>query len=437
MNQARRSIDWSFEALWGLFVDMVQAVSQQDDLCIIIDALDECVDECGLVLLENLTDLSKQFAYDGDDGNPPRLIVTGRREELVFDLIEPSQHLEIKPEDTKTDLHSLVLDGVRTLATRRSLGAEIQDVIRHTLQNEADGMFIWVVLILKELATRDRRITEESVLAKLKSLPRKLADIYESILESTPGSRRREFWTIIRWLLYARGQLGPRLLRELVCAELDIPTWQDFEADVAVVCGSFIQIEAAKVSLIHQSARDFLLQHIRNVTPSETSNIDLSASQAEAALAEVCITILLKDNKIQSLGYGKKFPRSGKGFQAMRDFVKEHPTFAYAAQHWADHLYHVQTVSPELLALTKKLLLKQNARDAIMRLNYNFRYPGQLGCPADASTLHLASYFGLHFLLEAVIKEGCNVNLTSNASDSPLIWAAEMGSLKCAETLLQ
>ena len=146
----------------------------------------------------------------------------------------------------------------------------------------------------------------------------------------------------------------------------------------------------------------------------------------------------MKDDKLQQLSEGGLYHWDYKqGVHDLWVYLGANPAFAYAAEHWASHLSQIGVPDPHLFSQAMELLATQNARDALIRLNYKFRYPSRLGCPYGPSRLHIACYFNIPWLVKEYLAQNDNPDQISDAEDTPLIWASETGSFDCASQLLK
>ncbi|KAL8826389.1 MAG: hypothetical protein Q9191_003834 [Dirinaria sp. TL-2023a] len=472
-NVTKGTIVWSAELLLQLFIDMLRGIKNERPLYIVIDAIDECQDGSGEDLVCSLNSVAQEQGGSEHCAGITKILVTGRREEGIIDLIEPSQHFEMTKEQTEKDIEGLIEEGVEKLAARRSLNSGVRNVISNFLKENSAGMFLWVNLVLKELGTRDRPFTDETIALKLSSVPVTLGDVYESIIRETPPASISSFWRVIRWLLYSKGQLHVTQLRALLCLELGSSTWHGFRRDVEYFCRSFVrfetellpstykssagnahqpvpiysapgaridvesvsaepQNESCYVQLIHQTARDFLHPYVKRISMEETGGIEMKAQQAETHLATICIRLLQPDLLQKRFG-----DLTGSDFSRIFTSLDSHPEVCYAADHWAKHLASAGTPSASLLSLTKQLLKTQGARNLLMKFAYFFKHGRCTGIP-KGSPLHLACYFNLPWLVQDYLKvEKEHPNTLADASDTPLIWASEMGAIQCAEALLE
>jgi WD40 repeat protein len=150
----------------------------------------------------------------------------------------------------------------------------------------------------------------------------------------------------------------PLYISELENAlQSDFPDLTSVELSIISICGDFVQIEASKVGLIHDTARQFLQS-------SESSNvITKSPPQSHEYLASICLRYLssrdmLWRQKLQRLETPEFLEiRRSRGTPLNNPssaFSEDHPFLVYAAKHWAYHLSLADPDSPQLLALVLK-----------------------------------------------------------------------------------
>jgi len=90
----------------------------------------------------------------------------------------------------------------------------MSEEIRDVLINGANGMFLWVSLILDNLRT-SRTTKPRAIREKLRTLPPTLPDVYNEILRKIKPEDRQTANTILQWVVWA---IRPLTLRELTIA---------------------------------------------------------------------------------------------------------------------------------------------------------------------------------------------------------------------------
>jgi hypothetical protein len=68
------------------------------------------------------------------------------------------RNFEINATDTALDMHELIRAKVSRLATLGGLSVDVEQKIANFLESNANGMFLWVLLIMEELWRRDHRL---------------------------------------------------------------------------------------------------------------------------------------------------------------------------------------------------------------------------------------------------------------------------------------
>ena len=436
--QTKGDISWTLELLWNAFSAMIHQLDDCARIYIVLDALDECSDDLEGGFVRCLLSLIQDAGIQAKLRVIPKIMITSRQEQ-VMDIISPTQHLEITMRDTKGDVEALIAKSVEEIKSRRSLNNTVAYTISDFLHAHADGMFLWVELVMKELMTRDRPLTNETIASKLRVLPTTLASIYEQILQDTPHSRREEFWKILRWLIYGKGKLGVKQLKDLLCWELGIKQWHDFTGDLTFICRSLIRIEADTIFLVHQTARDFLIGYIgvNRAVSENTGGIEMTCRYAEEHLAQVCVNRLLHQGNLQLIWRKFRSMRMHEWATEIRRLSLVDPALIFEADLWAAHLSQVGNPGSILFSQTLELLDSQPKRDALVYLYFCLKYAAApRGIPSRASRLHIACYFDLPWLVDYCLEQHDNFHAVGDARDTTMVWGSEMGSFDCVKKLL-
>jgi hypothetical protein len=437
----RGSFEWSVENLLGLADGMIGQTPRYTKLHIILDAIDECEDESRLTILDWIQGLVDDGA-DGSAAPTVKVIITTRPDESVADQLSRFPTLEVTDSDTKDDMRTLIRHRMVDFSSHRHLDPEVTSRITQFLEDNAYGMFLWVVLIMEELARRDERLTDEVIASKLSQIPVTLVSTYEALIQCPPPSRKNEMWRIIRWLIYGRRGLTLAELETAMCLETGTLRWHDFAGDLNFLCGSLIRFDGARgeINLIHQTARDFLKRFVEEAKPHDIGDVQMDPVESHKHLAEICIKYLLRDEifeELEDIVYSLNHQR--KYQHVVGGFLCRYPFLCYAIENWSSHIHALGTPSPPLSDMTMHLLSSMKRRDGIMRITYYILHYGNPLAPVETTSIHLAAYFNLPWLVKIYISEsedGSIVNSVCLPKDTPLIWAAEMGSTACAKILL-
>lgn len=138
-------------------------------------------------------------------------------------------------------------------------------------QEKADGIFLWVVLVINQLAKAKTKLIFQKYLKGFSDASGSMDRLYESILLRFDQDDQPWIKEIIRWLVVAERQLSVEELKNAVewCLKDEHVDFQNF---LEVDCGSILQILSAEdksvnVQLIHETFRSFVLNPV--ICPQE------------------------------------------------------------------------------------------------------------------------------------------------------------------------
>jgi hypothetical protein len=221
---------------------------------LLVDALDEC-DSSRSDLLRIITD--NRLA-------PPsrvKWLVTSRNlpqieRHLQLDSLGVKVSLEVKASHVSEAVATFVEYKVRRLVTVQRYNASLQAEVQQQLRSKAEGTFLWVSLVCKELESVPLYRTQEV----LQELPPGLDPLYERMMAQIVTQDARTVG-------YCRGILRsitlafrPLQLEELAAtAGLPRDKFSDVQAvaDLVSRCGSFLTVREDIISFVHLSAKDF------------------------------------------------------------------------------------------------------------------------------------------------------------------------------------
>ena len=444
---AAGNVNWTFEALSELFIGMIHAVQPVLVVTIVLDALDECQSGSRESLMQLLNSIIADTRCSSSRNFVAiKILATSRPNEDLTYTWRPSAVFPINESHTRLDMRKHIFNGIQKLVTRRNLNKAMEQVLITFFEQNARGMFLWVNLVLDELGRRDQRLTNEAIDAKLAKVPLTLKNIYVSILEAAPMDRKSDMWRILRLLSYSRQTLSLEELHFALCIEPSTSTWHDLEGDIRYLCGCLVAIEDGEVYWVHQTAKDQVSEYIASSRPEETGGINLYPAEGCSYMAQLCIDALMSFGSSSNL----RDPMESIDRCTISEYsdiieawLRDRPFLAYAGQYWHVHVNMVRcqsskgNVGSDCTSKLKRLLESQARRDALMRLSYHFTHLGTLGSLHGASALHLAGYFDLPELVDSYLAEGFDANSRADMGDTPLVWASEVGSVRCAQTLLK
>lgn len=220
---------------------------------IIVDALDECTTDLNQ-LLDFLA--QKSSAY-------PRVkwIVSSRNWPTIEETLDAATQktqlwLELNESSVAEAVAAFIDDKVKKLTEKKKYSKETHDAVSQHLLLNAHGTFLWVALVCKELAEVPKRNVEKT----LEEIPSGLDELYKRMLNQINHSHDAELCKFLLSVIMT--VYRPITLDELQSC-IDLPEEVADDSDLAEIigdCGSFLTLRDRTITLVHQSAKDFLLR---------------------------------------------------------------------------------------------------------------------------------------------------------------------------------
>ncbi|KJZ69826.1 hypothetical protein HIM_10779 [Hirsutella minnesotensis 3608] len=238
---------------WQVLSEMLAAMlndSILDHAIIIIDALDECN-----------TDRPQLLDFITRSSSCVKWIVSSRNwPDIEAKLANMKQKvrlcLELNEESISGAVNVYIRHKVDLLAKEKDYDNETRNNVERHLVSNSNGTFLWVALVCQALT--DPKVRKRHAVVKLRSFPPGLDSLYERMMEHVSSSEDAGLCRQI--LAVASVVYRPVKVRELTSL-LELPHGfddGDFE-EIIGSCGSFLTLRNGVVYLVHQSAKDFLL----------------------------------------------------------------------------------------------------------------------------------------------------------------------------------
>ena len=265
-DMSRDSLFENFYALWRSFVAIVND-PDVGEVCCLVDALDECEKNSRQLFL---VEFKKFYCSQKSKSSFVKFIITSRRENDIVELLSaispPIWHIQVDSGKVNYDVFMFIDARVNELSTRKGYTTDLENEIKSTLTNKAEGTFLYVSLVLSIL---EKTTVQSLVRVKLQNLPEDLNKLYDRILSQIDRDCAEIAIFVFRWVAVAR---RPLTVKELAMARaLSTSRWKfdtippdDFVAefeDIYKCCEPFVYLDADRhtVNLVHQSAKDYLL----------------------------------------------------------------------------------------------------------------------------------------------------------------------------------
>lgn len=470
---------WSYKKLWQTFESILDD-ERLSGICIIIDALDECERKETVKLLGDIT------TYLRRKSNPENTITfvlssTSALTTRLDDLEQHASHFRLDEDEhlqqhIAADIRQFVWDDLMSdgdLFSRDNLSRSLSiDMLTNMIVARSEGSFLWTSLVLEEIHAKffSKLAAVEEFIQKC---PLDLHGVYyNSLMKVDPP----DYPTVRKSLHIILAARKPLMLEEFKTAmgiEKQHRTLASLQSSVEEndhllsylgrILGALLRIDGSRITLRHQSVRDFLLNGLgsRRTSigkPSHEYSSDLRSAfhmtmiDAENTMAGCCINLLNFEDYDhdaahegsrdlwEESGFGaisrstESLPRSAKSNGrpvSHDDSQPKTPFYDYAASYWGFHYASSDSTDEELMSRALGLSTKGNTRAKWLH-RYRRSYWGCHNLPEHLDAMTVAAYFGQVRVIAKLTSEG---KLRSNWSRA-LTWAARMGHAEIVRLLL-
>ena len=435
----------NFSELWGILMRCARDSEAGDIICV-LDALDECEKDSRYQLLKKLMSFSKVEAQQSPC--KLRFLVTSR----------PYDDLEDGFQAMSTFNTYLRLDGDEK---SRMIGEEINLVIDHEMPRIAKGFsvqhcerisnrlkemdnrnYLWLFLTLGIItASRSKYSKMSSIESLLSSLPSKISDAYEEIL-----SRSSDEATARVLLQLIMAATRPLSLHEINIAltlatqkgkftsheVLNQDLWpsQDFKSIVRNMCGLFVSVHDGKLSLIHQTAREFLARRGTDSPKSGSCKWQgyINMATAHSTIFQICFDYLNFDEFV-GIPQAEIWDED-----CLQERGNSYCLLNYAAVNWPVHYISQgeQRAAESRKAAHNLCNISLPKRSCWFETYCDFHHRSY----HSRTSLGIACLLGLRQVAEIFIDEGDDVNAEPIEGPTPLEAAAGQGHFEVVQMLL-
>ncbi|KAI1314239.1 hypothetical protein F5Y03DRAFT_336508 [Xylaria venustula] len=292
-----------------------------------------------------------------DEADTPRLLVTHLMQ------INPRCNIKVlfltRP---KKDITSLItsrlgasnVQSVSIANTAQDIRYYVQSLVREILPadkntqksvieqitDKAQGSFLWSKLALESL--RNNWHTTEDINSALNNVPKDMQSLYERMISNVKSQPSRLQSIAFRVLAWASCGFRPLSISELDAAlKPEYAGFVSLSETITQICGHFVRVDGDTISLIHSTARQFLLS---------SSNIieeHLDAGTCHDHLAISCLKYLCQDHWRQTLS---SIDEDGfSNIDRLQNLYNAYPLLKYSLNYWAYHVANATLGAPNLL----------------------------------------------------------------------------------------
>lgn len=479
LSEQDSASDLGTDALWSAISKALTESGVNEQVCCVVDALDEMDDADFPDMMEKLVTLGS--------GNPQavKIMFTGRPLPKIDHAVQNKGVLQLKldPVLLSPDVARYVDARMTSLEPR--LGDDKHELVKRVICERASGLFLHARLVTDNLTQnlQEGRVTEETLPDSLDRLPRSLREVYEEMLKqhaSRSGVSADLQAKILTCVTHSRRTLRLIELGSLVAHMLGVDLRRGKDLARAS-CGRLLEmLEDETVSVIHHSFTEFLHDSGRSELPNAFPV--LGGYQTHDMLAALCLRYLhscphfdMTIDETRETHYDDVFFRNRERKQ--RDEIRtqlrlSHPLALYAVENLGLHFEKSNTQSEYqgVAALDAYFLPKHPAFETWALMNYEDKLTSSINAmhllvatkgvrpiplfvirhlaeaqahlidlpdPHGRTPLIFAAQFGRDDVVEFLLSRGANPEAGCDRGMTPLHWAAYEGNEHVVKKLLE
>lgn len=468
-RQLRKQGGDEFWELPGLLqiLGSLGTIDKELTVYIVLDAMDESDDEKLPQILQAMAELCSTKGRSVFKGlmttRPLKAKFFGQRMRqlmpLVLALEEKNQQAISRIVDKEIQQ---VIDDV--LEEDESIDLTVFDEIKQYIKSHADGVFLWVSMVLKEVKSLSDEGWTQKNMEDLKTiLPPELGDVYKRmtkrIAENAGPQALEQGKKILRSAVFSMRRLTIDETRDamIVPNSSEVPQFEPnpayfksriqlLQRRIPMVCGDLVEVKPPSVQLIHETVREFLLDPARIAAP-----LDMDDQMGRDEQSTICVRYLklsLSRSILEDVGARVSDVSSwtDDDYDPFVRLLDDRPFLDYCLSYLPQHLHTAKTdsIRVELNALIEE------AKDVapILYLLMSTDIMPDILVTKFESQSNLARVFRTRALLVAVRKgyvrsirplvtAGANINqLEPSKGTFPLMEATVAGHERVVQLLL-
>jgi hypothetical protein len=428
-NNKDRKFAEEFRTLWKIFKSAIADPNCGKVICV-VDGLDECGKSARDLFIESLVTLYSTLGQDSNEFL--KFIVTSRPYPSIERRFSKSPTIRLKAEDEtddiSRDISRVVRARVGSIASQRSLTPAVQANLEERLIHNADRTFLWVSLILKMIED-SARVSKKALEDMISNIPSALDAVYDKILQQSSDYKHAR-----KLLHIVVAAIRPLTLDEINVAlsigpkdrsHDDLDLEPSIDSTVKDLCGLFVRVIDSKVFLVHQTAKQFLVNNPDDGLGQGVWKNSLLPMDSDLTVALICIRYLLFTVfETEPLVLSAK-KRTDEMMREVDSYTEKHVFLDYAAKHWTAHIQKTEIgKEPEFFNSALEVLDSGSMRLLTWFQVYWIADNPYTKYPHNVTSLMLASYLGLSAAVGRLIEKGADVNAWGDLHGSALNAAA-------------
>jgi ankyrin repeat protein len=336
-NYRSASYTWRVKALRDLLANAVKRLGNRKLTCF-VDALDECNDDQVQDMVEYFENLGEHAAQVGS-----KLYICFSSRHYPHIMVQFGRRLTLeKQPGHERDLQRYVRNKLKARASK-----EVNDISDEILR-KADGVFLWVVLVVKILNKEFKNGRIFAVRRRLQETPDGLSQLFRDLLRRD-SEYMDDLRLSVQWILFSRRPLRLEEFYYALVSGLDptpenlmkrhpeSPTVDDMNHFVLSSSKGLAEVSKASenrtVLFIHESVRDYLLKDngFRELWPELEGDFQ---SKSHEKLKQCCHSYIFT---IEKAGSDLRHEGPDSSPPDAENMLRNLPFLDYATRHVLDH----------------------------------------------------------------------------------------------------
>ncbi|KAF3013318.1 hypothetical protein E8E14_011258 [Neopestalotiopsis sp. 37M] len=468
----------SLSGLWRLFLELTRD-PKSEIVYVVLDALDECEEGTCNELLTLIRDLLEESNNQSYNASCVKFILTSRpafafsRGPVDF-LSKYRFAMDDGQQDYDEDVRTYIQERVKEISDCPST---IREHLLTTLQSRAGSTFLWVHQVFGVLKT-SLVTSQESFQSVVDNIPATLEMTYQTFLAAIPESEADTATRLLRLML---GNMRPLTIPEVSIAFTITWDHQDTAQisrsapfsmlrTLQLVLGAFVRISESKVSLLHQTMKEFLLNPAMGIKqyaitaeecdlymsiacarylllsdfshdafahqPSQDTSLASSSSESGSPGSEYLLSADFWNDETQLGSEGLFQETSVLTQEICKDIQEKYPFYHYAALYWPDHYARSEKCAPPQLRKAVRDLLNNDLPQGSNWWRFYQAEADGINSESyeDLDALELAAYFNICGMLQDILEEQ---EFSDARNSRALFWASAKGHVDSVRILLQ
>lgn len=460
----------NFNELWRIFTAITND-RKAGHINVIVDAIDECEENTRDRLLRAIASFVGQKSSSGT--HAIKFLITSRpllwrQYALARERTGHTLSIENLGSNNESDLHLVIRTRIDAIVRRTQCRPETREFLEHALYSRADQTFLWVTVIL-HILERTYLASQHDFQRIINKLPKGLTATYERFLLSIPSDYQDIANKLLHFIVGSMRSLSLDELRILLAIQPHHRNLEQVEKEcqpnisetIQGILGPLVRISDNKVSLVHQSAKEFL-QNLWTRKDNPLSQVfGVEIEKANFLLTEATMSyLLLEDFAVDKFAYATDIDSPGgaqpenkdtvwdafeleeditlqeieyTSYHTYQDIADAHTLFDYSARYWPEHYSRSGSAKISVFKSAFSLLnMSQNCSKNWFRYFWFFTEPEWL-YPSNFDTLIAACYFGFVEILDASLARDYKNDQT--ITETAMYWASRKGNMEIIDVL--